>query len=181
MAGRNDALGSYKRQARSRGLAWELTDGDFDRLTSSDCYHCGTPPANVKRRKKYEGSEFVYSGIDRLDNTLGYTRENSAACCFDCNRYKLDLPYSEWQMIQVRNLSLTYFSRLSEDGKARVRPRCRNPEDLMTGDLLIVVPSRGRPSSIARMLDAVHATAKAQTHVMWAWTTMTLSLSGTGM
>ena len=35
----------------------------------------------------------------------------------------------------------------------------------MTGDLLIVVPSRGRPSSIARLLDAVHGTAKAQTHV----------------
>ena len=32
-------------------------------------------------------------------------------------------------------------------------------------DLLVIVPSRGRPQNIARMLDAVHATAKAQTHV----------------
>lgn len=119
LAGRNDALGSYKRQARSRGIAWELTDEDFDRLTSSDCYHCGSPPTNVKRCKKYEGSAFIYSGIDRLDNTLGYTRENAVPCCFACNRYKLDSPYDEWQTIQVRNLSLTYFSRLSDDGKAR--------------------------------------------------------------
>ena len=37
--------------------------------------------------------------------------------------------------------------------------------DLMTGDLLIVVPSRGRPQNIARLLDAVHATAKLNTHV----------------
>ena len=35
----------------------------------------------------------------------------------------------------------------------------------MTGDLLIVVPSRGRPQNIARLLDAVHATSRARTHV----------------
>ena len=32
-------------------------------------------------------------------------------------------------------------------------------------DLLIVVPSRGRPQSIARMLDSVHATARLATHL----------------
>lgn len=35
----------------------------------------------------------------------------------------------------------------------------------MTGDLLVIVPSRGRPQNIARMLDSVHATARAETHV----------------
>ena len=35
----------------------------------------------------------------------------------------------------------------------------------MTGDLLDIVPSRGRPQSIARLLDAVHGTAKAATNV----------------
>ena len=35
----------------------------------------------------------------------------------------------------------------------------------MTGDLLVIVPSRGRPQNIARLLDAVHATAKMSTHV----------------
>ena len=39
------------------------------------------------------------------------------------------------------------------------------PEGLMAGDLLIVVPSRGRPGNIARLLDAVHATVKMNTHV----------------
>jgi hypothetical protein len=32
-------------------------------------------------------------------------------------------------------------------------------------DLLVIVPSRGRPGSIARMLDAVHATRRLDTHV----------------
>ena len=35
----------------------------------------------------------------------------------------------------------------------------------MTGDLLVIVPSRGRPQNVARLLDAVHATAKMKTHV----------------
>ena len=34
-----------------------------------------------------------------------------------------------------------------------------------TGDLLVVVPSRGRPQNIARLLDSVHATSRAETHL----------------
>jgi hypothetical protein len=33
------------------------------------------------------------------------------------------------------------------------------------GDLLVIVPSRGRPQSVARLLDSVHATSRARTHV----------------
>ncbi len=35
----------------------------------------------------------------------------------------------------------------------------------MTGDLLIIVPSRGRPQNIARLLDAVHALSRVRTHL----------------
>ncbi len=33
------------------------------------------------------------------------------------------------------------------------------------GDLLVIVPSRGRPQNIARLLDAIHATSALQTHL----------------
>ena len=36
---------------------------------------------------------------------------------------------------------------------------------MTSGDLLVIVPSRGRPGNIARLLDSVHATARAQTHL----------------
>ena len=32
-------------------------------------------------------------------------------------------------------------------------------------DLLVIVPSRGRPQNIARLLDSVHATSRAETHL----------------
>ena len=35
----------------------------------------------------------------------------------------------------------------------------------MSGDLLLIVPSRGRPQSIARLLDSVHETGRMRTHV----------------
>ena len=35
----------------------------------------------------------------------------------------------------------------------------------LAGDLLLIVPSRGRPRSVRRLLDAVHETSKLATHV----------------
>jgi len=35
----------------------------------------------------------------------------------------------------------------------------------MTGDLLIIVPSRGRPQNVARLLDSVHETSRLKTHL----------------
>lgn len=35
----------------------------------------------------------------------------------------------------------------------------------MSGDLLVIVPSRGRPRNIARLLDAIRATGRAETHL----------------
>jgi len=36
---------------------------------------------------------------------------------------------------------------------------------LSTGDLLVIVPSRGRPQNLARLLDAVHETSRLATHL----------------
>lgn len=40
-----------------------------------------TPPGNTH-------GAFVHSGIDRVDNSQGYTRENAVACCARCNTLK---------------------------------------------------------------------------------------------
>ena len=34
-----------------------------------------------------------------------------------------------------------------------------------TGDLLVIVPSRGRPKNIARLLDSLRETSKLRTHL----------------
>ena len=95
-ASRKHVFTQYQRNAQRRGLAWEVTDEDFDKLTSSDCHYCGYPPSRIYRGGKYEGGEFVYSGLDRLDNTAGYVAGNVVSCCTDCNRAKSDMSYDDF-------------------------------------------------------------------------------------
>jgi hypothetical protein len=84
-----------QKSARDRGLAWELSGEEFDRLTAQDCAYCGCPPSTVNRTGRSSG-EFVYNGLDRVDNTLGYVPGNVVACCPTCNYAKKDMPYEQF-------------------------------------------------------------------------------------
>ena len=93
---RKHVFDQYWRNAQRRGLPWEIDDADFDKLTSSDCHYCGQAPSGIYRGGAYAGGEFVYSGLDRLDNTGGYVPGNVVPCCADCNRAKSDMGYDEF-------------------------------------------------------------------------------------
>lgn len=84
-AGFNVVLGRYKTNAKSRGLDFCLSVDSVKTLLHSDCYYCGLPPSNVYDKSYYN---FVYSGIDRKDNTRGYFEDNCVACCSTCNHAK---------------------------------------------------------------------------------------------
>lgn len=77
----------YKRTANSakyRGYIWELSKDDVRYLTSQPCYYCGNPPSQVSRGRTYRG-EYVYNGIDRIQNNIGYIKSNVVPCCKNCN------------------------------------------------------------------------------------------------
>lgn len=101
LAARNVVLDNYRRGAQKRGLSWELTDTQFDILTSDICHFCKRPPSNLGKTNLPNGL-FVYNGIDRLDNNAGYTTVNVVTCCKICNRAK-------------RELSLTVFKQWIQD------------------------------------------------------------------
>ena len=67
---------SYAKNARKKDLSWDLTGEDFDRLTSLECFYCGCPPSTVNRRDPGY-AEFVYNGLDRVDNAQGYTLDKA--------------------------------------------------------------------------------------------------------
>jgi hypothetical protein len=85
-------------QARKRGLEFSLTDEELDLLWSQNCTYCGTPPSNrmrcINSRGKQE--EFVYSGLDRVDSSMGYVVGNVVPCCKPCNRAKSDMGLEEF-------------------------------------------------------------------------------------
>lgn len=71
-----------KQNAKKRNLECSITREQFEEVSKQPCCYC-------------KGILDVDSGwgshIDRLDNSLGYTFENSISCCDFCNRIKQDL------------------------------------------------------------------------------------------
>jgi hypothetical protein len=95
---------SYKKGAEARNLAFEFDKypAFFYLLTQEPCHYCGTP-ANQHSTNFKNG--FCYNGIDRVDNSNGYTIENSVPCCGVCNRAKTDRDVVEF---------LTWTARVTE-------------------------------------------------------------------
>jgi 5-methylcytosine-specific restriction endonuclease McrA len=79
----------YNRLAKTalnRSLLFALTYEDFlEYILTTECHYCGS----LIRWSKYTGSgKSQAANLDRKDNTLGYTRENSVVACVICNRIK---------------------------------------------------------------------------------------------
>ena len=86
-------LQSYKRNAEKRDLPFLLDRAQFEKLIDGDCYYCGSHQTNSY---KTSYSETKYNGIDRLDSTKGYYKDNCVSCCRICNRAKSDMSLDEF-------------------------------------------------------------------------------------
>jgi hypothetical protein len=73
----------YKKRANKKNISFELTNDQFKKLIVRDCYICGK-----------EATENNCNGIDRFDNDIGYTLENSKSCCTECNFSKKNFDYN---------------------------------------------------------------------------------------
>lgn len=83
----NCLYNKYKREAIQRGYEFNLNKSIFKLLTSSNCYYCNTNPKQSLNYKTCNG-EYIYNGIDRKDNNIGYTINNVVSCCGECNLMK---------------------------------------------------------------------------------------------
>jgi hypothetical protein len=104
--GERQAFYSYRTTARSRGFPFDLTIEQTVELMTKPCFYCGAKPSNVRRTDE---GDFVYSGIDRINNKLGYTKGNCVPCCIDCNKAKTTRSlrdFVEWGMRLGKRLSL---------------------------------------------------------------------------
>ena len=92
----------YKAGATKRGYSFNLTKDQLRKLTSSDCYYCKKPPSNKQRQFNGSGGEYIYNGVDRMDNNKGYSLENCLPCCSICNHAKHNLTYDQFVEMVVR-------------------------------------------------------------------------------
>jgi hypothetical protein len=95
LASKRKVYRSYKHEAEERGLLFELSFSQFIDLTSKNCHYCNSEPSN-KCSQDGNNGDFIYNGIDRKDNTKGYTIENCVSCCKICNRAKADMTYEDF-------------------------------------------------------------------------------------
>lgn len=89
----------YGKDAKKRGYEFSLSKEKFVELTKQNCIYCGIEPSLLyKHRKNIEDDRgYIYNGIDRKINSLGYTIENSVPCCKTCNVMKGSMLFEEWE------------------------------------------------------------------------------------
>jgi hypothetical protein len=75
----------YKYHANERGYSFDLTEEQFIELLFSNCYYCNIGPMSLV---KLNCHSMKVNGVDRKDNTKGYSIDNCVACCKFCNRAK---------------------------------------------------------------------------------------------
>ncbi len=90
-SGLNTLYCSYRKGAQARNYVFELTKEDVRSITTQPCFYCGAAPSRVTYgstgfTKDHGG--FLSNGIDRVDNNIGYTKDNSVPCCHVCNYMK---------------------------------------------------------------------------------------------
>ena len=89
------SFGAYRIRAENKGLSFDITKEQFETYKINPCYLCGKSGTNTHM-----------NGIDRLDNTKGYTQDNIKSCCWVCNYMKKKCDYNE--LIQKLSLICSY-------------------------------------------------------------------------
>lgn len=90
----------YRTDAAKRGLVFGLSEGEFLEVVSQPCFYCDAAPSRIIGGR-YNGA-ITCSGIDRVDNDVGYTLENCVPCCTKCNSIKNAISKTMVQRLYLR-------------------------------------------------------------------------------
>lgn len=95
LANARKVISYYKRNAKRRKLPFLLTEEYCLYLLKQPCFYCGRQPFNKINSKNSYG-EYIFNGIDRINNNEGYEVKNVVSCCKNCNNMKKDLSQEEF-------------------------------------------------------------------------------------
>jgi hypothetical protein len=84
----NQLYYSYANRADKRGFEFLLSKEDFRQIIVKPCIYCGSIRQNRARGLGKTSGDFLYTGIDRRENTCGYVIKNCVPCCSRCNWMK---------------------------------------------------------------------------------------------
>jgi hypothetical protein len=102
----NGLYHNYMLGAKSRKHEFCLSKEQFRAIASDFCFYCGAAPKPFYSiQRKTEAEPFITNGIDRVDNTIGYVKENCVPCCGVCNFMKRDMSASEFRT-HIRKIAI---------------------------------------------------------------------------
>jgi len=84
----NQLYATYCNNAHIKGREFTITKEQFKEFTTSNCIYCGDGPKSIGKSSTEKTGVYLYNGIDRVDNNLGYTLGNCVTCCKTCNWMK---------------------------------------------------------------------------------------------
>ena len=85
---------SYKSDSKRYQREFSLEFEEFQELVNGLCEYCGLPNCR---------------GVDRINNELGYFKENCVSCCSMCNHMKSDRTAGEFKM-HVKKIYEKFFN-----------------------------------------------------------------------
>ncbi len=94
-----------KRRHSNNQMSGEIIDFEtFSLLSKSRCKYCGLEYSKEiedrlnesKNKKRLSDEVLKVNGIDRIDPSVGYTKENSVSCCKYCNFAKHTMTEDEF-------------------------------------------------------------------------------------
>jgi hypothetical protein len=94
-ASKNALYSKYRQGALKRGLAFDIDMELFEKITKENCHYCNQLPTQEYKNRSANGT-YLHNGIDRVNNTIGYTVSNCVACCWICNKMKGTLTSTEF-------------------------------------------------------------------------------------
>ena len=104
VSARNILISRYKNDAKARDLSFNLSKEQCTYLFSLNCFYCNKAPDRIQKSKG--GGDFIYNGIDRIVNNLGYEIDNVVTACKICNSWKHAMTlesFYEWITNIVKN------------------------------------------------------------------------------
>ncbi len=116
LASMRASMRQYKKNATNRKLGYNLTENEFKEITQKDCHYCGAEPNNISKDYKRNG-EYKYNGIDRIDNSKGYTIDNIVPCCRTCNSAKGTKTIQEFKSWVINIYSTTINKKGDTNGR----------------------------------------------------------------
>lgn len=99
----NDLFCRIRGSAKIRGYTWALTKDQVKQITLQSCYYCNVEPDQKVTDRPGRNGIYIYNGLDRVNNELGYEIENVVPCCGTCNKAKNVMTQEEF---------LTWISRV---------------------------------------------------------------------